>query len=826
MKNLLRLVAILLIFSVSLAAQQRWIRVNQLGYTPSSIKVAVLGAKERIEPGSFSLHDALTDKVVWISRIPKAHGAYGPFVETYRLPFTAYKTPGAYYLSAAGVRSPAFRIAGDVYNGTADFLLQYMRQQRSGYNPYLRDSCHTHDGYIIYHPTLDSTHIDVSGGWHDASDYLQYVTTSATATFQMLFAYSQHPSSFGDFFDKNGLPGPNGIPDVLDEAKWGLDWLVKMNPANEMMFNQIADDRDHRGFRLPTLDTVSYGRGLERPVYFCTGEPQGVFKYKNRATGIASTAGKYASSFALGAEIIGQYYPEFSQKIRQKAFEAYEFGKKHPGVCQTAPCRSPYFYEEDNWTDDMELAAIQLYRLSGEKKFLDDAVAMGGREPFTPWMGADTARHYQWYPFLNLGHVYLGESKENAIRRKFISFLKKGVDTVWQKAKLNGFLFGVPFIWCSNNLVSAMITQARVYREMSGDNSYAEMEAALRDWLFGCNPWGTSMIVDLPKSGVAPKDPHSAFTAVHHLEIPGGLVDGPVYGKIFKSLLGISLHQSDEFKEFQSDLVVYHDDYGDYSTDEPTMDGTAGLTCVMSSLASGPAKKFSECESQLGGIVRMDKEKKKIHLVFTGHEFADGGSQILATLKKHGVKASFFFTGDFYRNKSFASLIKRIKREGHYLGAHSDKHLLYADWTERDSNLVSREDFVQDLKANYLEMERFGVTKENAQFFLPPFEWYNKRNVDWCSEVGLTLVNFTAGTYSNADYTTPDMGNRYVPSDTIYRRILAYEQTRPQGLNGFILLTHIGTDPRRTDKFYAKLDALLSELKRRGYRFGSFRDYQ
>jgi len=158
--------------------------------------------------------------------------------------------------------------------------LNYMRQQRSGFNPFLNDSCHTRDGYIIYHPTLDSTHIDVSGGWHDASDYLQYVTTSANAVFQMLFAYQENPKAFGDRFNAAGVPGANGIPDILDEAKWGLDWLVKMNPSKDLMFNQLADDRDHLGFRLPTLDTVNYGRGKERPVYVATGQPQGIGKYK------------------------------------------------------------------------------------------------------------------------------------------------------------------------------------------------------------------------------------------------------------------------------------------------------------------------------------------------------------------------------------------------------------------------------------------------------------------------------------------------------------------------------------------------------------------
>ena len=189
----------------------------------------------------------------------------------------------------------------------------------------------------------------------------------------------------------------------------------------------------------------------------------------------------------------------------------------------------------------------------------------------------------------------------------------------------------------------------------------------------------------------------------------------------------------------------------------------------------------------------------------------------METLSANKIKASFFFTGDFYR--SFPALVDSIKEDRHYLGSHSDKHLLYADWTKRDSLLVTKEEFQTDLMNNYSEMAKFGIEKEDAQFFLPPYEWYNDSISVWTKELGLTLINFTPGTYSNADYTTPDMGNRYLSSDEIYDRILSYEKKDQNGLNGFILLLHIGTDPKRRDKFYNKLDDLIKELEQRGYNF-------
>lgn len=222
---------------------------------------------------------------------------------------------------------------------------------------------------------------------------------------------------------------------------------------------------------------------------------------------------------------------------------------------------------------------------------------------------------------------------------------------------------------------------------------------------------------------------------------------------------------------------------------------------------------------QHGGIVRADTTKKEIVLVFTGHEFADGGEIILGTLSKHRIKAAFFFTGDFYRNRQFSHLITSLKEAGYYLGAHSDKHLLYCSWEKRDSLLVIHGEFKSDLLSNYLEMARFGITKEAARYFMPPFEWYDDSISAWTKDLGLVLINYTSGTYSNADWTHPELGNQYLSSDTIFARILRYEAHHPHGLNGFILLTHIGTDPRRTDKFYRQLDRLITELKQRGYQF-------
>lgn len=805
------------------AQTRSWIRINLLGYTTNGIKVAVWCSKEDKVPLNWKLVDAGSKKAVAGGKTGKAFGAYGPFRQTSRIDFSSFVKPGLYYLEAGGARSPEFEIGRDVYKGAADFCLRYMRQQRTGFNPFLKDSCHTHDGYVLYGGKAgieDSTRVDVVGGWHDASDYLQYSTTSANATYHLLMAYRDFPHAFTDTKQANGLEGANGMADIMDEARWGLDWLLKMHPRSDWMFNQIADDRDHMGMRIPGQDTF-YGRGYERPVYFVSGEPQQRGKFMNTSTGTSSIAGKFAGAFALGSSMFRSQEPGYASTLYARAQSAYAYGLKQPGYSQTASNRSPYIYTEMNWTDDMELGATGLFSLTRDPRLKKAAMDYARLEKITPWMGTDTAAHYQWYPFHNVAHYELAKQAGVAEKKELTGYYRQGIEKVWAKAKQNAFYRGIPFIWCSNNLTTSFAIQCGWYKKLSGDKTFEQLEQANIDWLLGCNPWGTSMVYGLPSWGDTPVDPHSAFTHIKKYPIDGGLVDGPVYTSIYKGLIGITLYEPDEYAEFQSDLAVYHDDYGDYSTNEPTMDGTASLIYLLASRAPAtgtfkPAKQAFSLSH--GAINRGDSLKKKIALVFTGHEYAEGGDFIHQSLQRAKVKASFFFTGDFFRNPAFTKTIVDLKNSGHYIAPHSDKHLLYCDWNKRDSLLVTKEAFTKDLLRNYSMMSRFGIREEQARYFLPPYEWYNDSIAAWTQQLGFRLINYTPGTRSHADYTT-DADRNYRSSEEIWQSIVQYEQGKPAGLNGFILLMHIGAGPGRSDKFYQRLPELLRYLMEKGYQF-------
>lgn len=546
------------------------IRVNELGYRPAQHKAAVLCA---LQPRNFERFTVVTANgtTAYGPAPARAAGSYGPCVSAYRLDFSGLKTPGEYRVVADGVQSPRFRIDAHAYHGVADTLLNFMRDERSGYNPLFKAYVHTHDGIVVGDVPYAGKYFNVSGGWADAADELQYVDTSATATFGMMMAYRDFPGAFA-----------GGGAAVRSEIRHGLDWLAAMYPAPQIMFNQLGDDRDHRTFHVFTNDDIDYGwgKGAARPIYPCTGHPQGLFKYKNQSTGIASTAGKFASAFALGAQLYEKRDAKYAAVLARKAREAYHLGQLHPGVCQTAPATAPYYYAEADYADDMELAAAELYSLTNESHYLRDALAYAAMQPVKPWMGADVAEHYQWYPFLNAGHYELWRLGDRSVKARMAQYYRDGLERVARRAD-RAFGIGFPFIWVSNDLAIAYATQAYLYRQMTGETQFVPYEDASRNWLFGENLWGTSFVIGVPAQGTYPQHPQSIENRTLGTVLSGGVVDGPVYRTVFESLKGVKLEHPDPYAAFNTGFAVYHDDFWDYATNEPVMSTSADLIYLM-----------------------------------------------------------------------------------------------------------------------------------------------------------------------------------------------------------------------------------------------------
>jgi endoglucanase len=387
---------------------------------------------------------------------------------------------------------------------------------------------------------------------------LKYLLTSEDATADMLLAYELGGKSSG----------------VLDEARWGLEWMLKMHPAPGELYHQVGDDRDHAGWRLPQNDQVDYGwgKGRARVVYFADGQPQGLKQYKSASTVLANLAGIYSAAMAMAFETFKADQKDFAARCLQAGEEVYDLGRSKEGAQQGNSYSAPYRYEPTIWAGDMEWGAAELFRATGQRRYLDDAKHYAKLAADESWMGKEQTRHYQYFPFVNIGHFRLYDLVDDSFQNLLAGYYRDGIERCVRAGEKNPYEISVPFIWCSDNLVVALVTQCELYEKMTGDNRYHGFAAKQRDWLLGRNPWGTTMFTEMGE--VFPRDVHVMTAQLLKRPVRGGLVDGPVNERIFKSLKGVTIREPDPLAQFQGP-AVYHDDGQDYSSNEPTLDGTA-----------------------------------------------------------------------------------------------------------------------------------------------------------------------------------------------------------------------------------------------------------
>jgi peptidoglycan/xylan/chitin deacetylase (PgdA/CDA1 family) len=245
------------------------------------------------------------------------------------------------------------------------------------------------------------------------------------------------------------------------------------------------------------------------------------------------------------------------------------------------------------------------------------------------------------------------------------------------------------------------------------------------------------------------------------------------------------------------------------------------IACLLAVPLCGSAVCYAPADNlvrdKYGAIIRGDDNAKKIALIFTGDEFGESTEPMLDVLKQRKIKAGLFVTGNFVRQEKLRTLLKRAVAEGHYVGPHSDSHPLYASWEERDKTLVTKAFFTRDLQKNIAGLREIGaLRRDQPVLFIPPYEHYNGDQALWARELGVILFNMTPGCGSNRDY-IKEGAPHFVSARKIYDDILACERKESHGLNGFVLLLHLGSG--RKDPFHPRLGPLCDELLKRGYEF-------
>lgn len=219
-----------------------------------------------------------------------------------------------------------------------------------------------------------------------------------------------------------------------------------------------------------------------------------------------------------------------------------------------------------------------------------------------------------------------------------------------------------------------------------------------------------------------------------------------------------------------------------------------------------------------GAIIRLpdaEASSKPVYFIFTADSMFEGGEYAMQVLKEAGLKASFFFTGNFLRDKARnANIINRAVAEGHYVGPHSDRHILLADWDAGRTTLADPDSAVTDMMDNLVELAEYGIDTSSVKYIVPPYEWYNREHIDAYKGAGLIPVSPFPGLLTYRDYTVPGMDD-YYDSVTLWDDFL--DNVRTKDLDGCFIILHLGTQDARTDKFYRYLPQMIDTLKAHGY---------
>ncbi|HRR85997.1 MAG TPA: glycoside hydrolase family 9 protein, partial [Phycisphaerae bacterium] len=473
--------------------------------------------------------------------IGEDQGAWGPFRHNYRLDFTPLAKSGRYKVRFGDTASLPFTVGHDAYADVPDKLLGFMRLQRCGDNPVTGKKCHQQDAI----DTTDGRKVDLVGGWHDAADRLKHMITTTYCVAALFLAGAE------------------------EEARYGAVLVGKLQPDPDTIYVQIGDDRDHMPPATLWHDDQSdygWGKGGPRAAWRATGRPEGP-KYKNNSSGMANLAGRASAAMTLAGNL-------------KTAQSMYDLARRRPGNAMSVPVRAPHYYGESTYHDDLEWAATELYVATKDPQYLKQAVQYAGQAGPNPWMGKTRHGHYEFFPYVNLAHWRLYPYVDEETKKMLADHYRVGLEAVRRIAERNPYRLGTPLVWCSTNDVIALATQAVLYEKMTGDRTYRTLAAEARDWIFGRNPWGVSMVIGVPQDGNPVRRPHHRFHSMAGILPVGGLVDGPVYKDINDSLK-FEPFGNDLYARFQSEIGVYHDCYEDFSTNEPIIDGTVSLLLLL-----------------------------------------------------------------------------------------------------------------------------------------------------------------------------------------------------------------------------------------------------
>lgn len=525
------------LFASSCAASgninQIYIRANQVGYLPNDLKTAVVFSENPITDLKFEVKNLTNNKTVFNDNLKKSKLSYSKFKYCYYADFSNLTAQGNYKIEVDGTNSYPLKIGKNLYNKVVDSLMLFFREQRCGpTNPILHKPCHLSDVVRLIGDEGHKGGVDLTGGWHDAGDYIKFLSTAAYTTYMLMFSYEFDKSKFNFDEDKDG------IPDVLEEAKVGLDWLLRCNYSKYKLVTQVMDLRDHEvGWRLPENDTLQY----DRPGFVGMGKNQ---------------IGIFAATMALASRVWSERFKkyDFAKQCLDAAENLYSIRDQVPNIDTSGTG----MYRDNTFWGKLALSAVELYLTTNQQKYLTDAVTY-----------ADSAGSDYWWSYGNINS--LADYRLGKIYPRFSKYILNNLISFNLNKDSSAFNVGLAYSWGTTNALLGVSLQAILYKNLTGSSAYDSLALDQRDYVLGRNPWGLSFIYNIGTD--FPKHLHSQVAYFHGGYLPGALTAGPAPEYILSQYQ--MKRENHKYDFFNSETVKYYDDRWDYITNEPTITGNA-----------------------------------------------------------------------------------------------------------------------------------------------------------------------------------------------------------------------------------------------------------
>jgi hypothetical protein len=503
--------------------------MNQVGFKTDDIKTAILISVSPITTKFFTVKSR-NNKTVLEKEIIHEKSLNEHFKYSARIDFSELKNPGEYFIQINNIKSKNFVIRDNVYNSVRDSLSLFFRVQRCGpTNPLLHQPCHLQDATEII-GYKKSFAIDLTGGWHDAGDYTKFLFTTAYTTYMLLFSYEFEPKKFEYDLDKNS------VPDILEEARVGLDFLLRCDFADDAFISQVQDDRDHTvGWRLPENDTLTFNR----PAFVKMNKSQ---------------VGIYAAVMALANRIWKTRFfdHQFADKCLNSGIKIFEFRDRINNFSDHEK-----YYNDTNYIGKLALGAIELYNSTKNPKYLKLALQYGNKTTPDFW--------WSWGDFNSLSFYKL-----SFVDSTYIDLLQKNLELFYSNAELRLFNEPSVYSWGSTTTFLGVALQSILFKKLTNNPKYEKLASYCRDFVLGRNPWGISFIYGIGRD--FPKKIHSQIAYFNKGYLPGALVGGPAPQKLFE---GRNIENYRLKRKFDFDDVIYFDSYDNYINNEPTISGNA-----------------------------------------------------------------------------------------------------------------------------------------------------------------------------------------------------------------------------------------------------------